>query len=510
MALHRPDVTQAERTAFNIISRAEHAYLTSGFRGDVASAALFAISQHPESLDAHRLLSLVLAQEHAIVDNYTLLSTLRESFFYLRPYLIPLLQLPPAERSAHPQIHALVRFITSCTSPLVKSLIYEHPEIMILVLEEALRIDHEDHLNVREQLVLAYLQMVGRRRRRHLVPINRDLSHVNAILNCHFSDSKWPLFDREPSTRDWYNEDLMVLRWTDMIILYHAGDDRWKSLAIAEEKICPRLFQEFMDHEFGVIFPRAGDDKVQENAGRLCYKLMGILEDWPDFMTDMHWLLRGKLNPEFMDRAAKIPRYFSEIARERKHELAGYCEQFLNKGRAELLKPNYNEALHLFSQGRRCYGDLIRPTNRFYLNGAFELVSNRALTAERMGSWNLSRHDTRETLQMKHDHWRSYERLPLLAEKMQAPALRAELAEFVQELKSHRPESEGQCAAAAKKAIAMLSVTVMMESKKGTLTEERRKEMLRVGIDDCYTSLSFGKDVLPPLPWVADEDLEWD
>jgi hypothetical protein len=113
------------------MARVEQPYFTTRFTGDIAPSALSAIKEHPESLDAHRLLALGLAHQFGVIDNPTLISAK---------------SAPSSASSPH------------YTSPMVNLSLY-HPETVILALEEALRLDHEDtygigiHPSQRKKLV---------------------------------------------------------------------------------------------------------------------------------------------------------------------------------------------------------------------------------------------------------------------------------------------------------------------------------------------------------------------
>jgi hypothetical protein len=43
-------------------------------------------------------------------------------------------------------------------------------------------------------------------------------------------------------------------------------------------------------------------------------------------------------------------------------------------------------------------------------------------------------------------------------------------------------------------------MTTLMLSKMGRLTQEKRKQLIRVGIDDMYTSVNLPLDIIHCLP----------
>jgi hypothetical protein len=386
----------------------------------------------------------------------------------------------------------------------------EFPETPIPALEEGLRIDHSDPHYSRETLLFGYLKLVGRRRCGHLLPIERDVGDVRSLLNCHFPEREFPLFRREPSTPDWYNDDLRALRWADILLGFHDSDDRWKALALSEIQICPWLLRFISENEMQAsLVPEKSKDRVQRNGVRICDKLRCCVIDWPDFMDALNLLVHGTKTDKLAADAAKLPRFLSARSRAVKRETAEFCDGLAWQARKVLGEGNYFLALQLLSVVHRFYGEMMKPTHRWYLSAPFQIVSNRALAAERLGLWNLCRHDTRETLFLRHDHWRSYERLPLICEKFEAPELREERGRWVAEMKVQKPRSDGEWAKAAARAVGLISIAAIMESKKGTLTPEKRAELARIGIDDCFTPFRFGNDIMEPLPWRAgvDQDL---
>jgi hypothetical protein len=42
----------------------------------------------------------------------------------------------------------------------------------------------------------------------------------------------------------------------------------------------------------------------------------------------------------------------------------------------------------------------------------------------------------------------------------------------------------------------------------GRLTQEKRQELIRVGIDDMYTPVNFRPDIIDCLPWISEERLD--
>jgi hypothetical protein len=236
--------------------------------------------------------------------------------------------------------------------------------------------------------------------------------------------------------------------------------------------------------------------------------LTACLFDWPDLIAEMHKMFH-RPDPDF-ERVLldESPHPTEDVLRDMKHEKATWSVELLDQGRAKLADGVYREAFSLLTTARRYLWDAMRPSQRWYLNAPFQVASNRALAAERLGMWNVCRQDTRCTLVMQPDHWKSFQRLPLIAEAFEALALRAELAEMVAEIDRRKPMSARQWRKYASVGIAMISVSAIMASRMGQLSDAKREELVRLGIEDMYTPVSSRSDVMEMLPWVDESRLE--
>jgi hypothetical protein len=386
------------------------------------------------------------------------------------------------------------------------TILTERPDIAILALEESLRIDHEDHLFARETLAFAYLKMIGRSRRKQPLPIARDLTHLDSLLNCHFPESRFPLFDRSPSTPDWYNADLMVLRWASLILSYDKDRIDFEEQAKAESETCPWVFSVLFDEIPRILqWPVSPDNHVQRNANRIVATIAACLADWPDLLLALRRALRQSGESAGGSPAMSLPTEMTPRTRAGRAALAGAAEQFLDKGRESLKARAYREAFILFSTSKRYYFGALAPSGRMYVNTPFQVCSNRAMAAERLAFWQVCRHDTRFTLALRNDHWRSYLRLALVVGQFGAAGLAQQLGRMVKEIEQNRPGSESGWRKYARRAIAMTSMSAIVAAKLGCLGEERIEELVRVGVDDMFAPVNVGGDVMECLPWVPEE-----
>ena len=501
--------SDAEIEAFQLAVAAEKCLIRRDYPSAMENVHK-ALAKYPRCVDALRVLCKLFDSLSGIPggDPDTYMCTLREAISFFRPYYHNTFETLGGRGTEAFQLRPVVRFLNTLASP---QIMRDRVDICVHALEEVLRIDHEDHTFARERLLLCYLKLIGRARRRQVCYITRTEAHVRGLIDCHFPECEFPLFDKAESSPGWYNEDLMVLRWAEIILDYHNNGEKWKELVMEENKICPWMFQCQLS-----ILPRpfvetkvSSSDYVQRNAQRIAERLASCLADWPKLIVDMHKVLRGKGNILLEERVLRTaPTTFGELCREGKSAKMTVAGQFLEQGRTALRGCRYGDAMSCFSLARACYSEIMRPGIRWYCNAPFQIVSNRALAAERLSLWTFCRCDTRFTLVMQPDHFRSYERLPIIANAFIAPELADELTRFVEDLQRNKPTTPGEWRKKAAYGIAMISIKAIMLSKMGMLTEEKKQEMIKDGIDDMYEPINTETDLLDNLPWLEEAELD--
>ena len=469
-----------------------------------------ALRKCPRSVDALRILCKLLNPSMTVPgrDPDTYMCMLRECMSFFRPYYYRNFEELGGRGTEAFQLRPVVRFLNTLASPKIMA---DRVDVCTHALEEVLRLDHEDHTFAREKLLLCYLKVLGRAHRRQVCYVQRDERHIRALIDCHFPESEFPLFDKVESTPGWYNEDLMVVRWAEIMLDYKNNGDRWKDLVKKENELCPWML-ECQLAEIPLRFlkpPKGPTDYLQRNANRIAERLAICLIDWPKLLIDMYKLIYGRTSLLLEERLRKtVPVTFPELCREGKMTKVTVAVQFLEQGRVALRTGRYPEALQCFTLARCCYAEMMRPGFRWYLNAPFQIVSNRALAAERMQLWPLCRVDTRFTLVMQPDHLKSYERLPLIASMFDAPDLAKELTTFVSDLKENKPATTGEWRKKANYAVAMISIKALMLSKMDMLTDAAREELIKDGIDDMYEPIAVDLDLLDNLPWLEESDLD--
>jgi hypothetical protein len=505
--LEHTSCPSSEIDAFKLAAVAEERHNLS-FIPDAWFHAFAALKLWPATPDAHRVLCLVLTHMPLIqhVYNETIDAILRESLFFLRRAFQKLLFDSPGQGTTNVRLRPFVRFLMSMASI---GFMVERVDLVVLALEEVLRTDHEDHMFARESLVLCYLKLIGCKRRGQPVYLERTVEQLRALIDCQFPNTMYTLFDKTDDQTS-YNEDLMVVRWAEIMISFRDQNVGWIDLVVHEHELCPWIFQYLFDEVPRAPRPSASPSEYAKlNAIRICERLLVCLHDWPDLMIEMHRKLRNDRDINFEMRLIHFaPRPRDELTRSEKHQLGALAAEFLAKGRDTLGVGSHNEAFGLLTVARQSLYKAMKPGVRWYLNGWFQVVSNRARIAQRLGYWNLCRHDTRITLFLRNDHMPSYDRLPTIAKEFKAESLQSDLEKFVAGVKHDPPTNPGQWRAAARTAVALISITAIMASMTGTLTPELLGEMERVGIEDMYTSVSVDAGVLECLSWVGEPDYE--
>ena len=234
------------------------------------------------------------------------------------------------------------------------------------------------------------------------------------------------------------------------------------------------------------------------------------LVEWPDLMIKLHNILR-KEDKKFNETTMRYAPAFSEnLGVNNKSQMGKMGFDFLNRGRKAQRSQDYFKAITLFTMSKRYFVEAMKPSQRWYLNAPFALLSNRGTCAEYCAQWALARHDTRFTLFMKPDHARSYYRLPKIAKEFHDDKLKVMLEELAKKVKNEGGKmTSDEWRLAAKRAVALISLKAIVLSRIGKLDEEKIQEMMKNGIEDMYTPCNVGADVMEPLPWLSDNDIEY-
>lgn len=237
-------------------------------------------------------------------------------------------------------------------------------------------------------------------------------------------------------------------------------------------------------------------EKIEDN-------LVLCLKEWPKFVIDLHTLIKSN-NRKFNEKINKnAPNSLSEDHQNKaQYKMIG--DMMLDQGRNFLKQNQCQQSLEMFSAAKRSCVEVEYPCHRWYKEANFAIITNRATAAFYLQKYNLCRADTRFTLLIKNDHIRTYERLPALADAFSCPQLKEIFDALYLEVQNPNADFK----ASAKKAIGLLSVSSIIYSRLGELTDELMNELIEIGIDDCFTSVNVNPAIHPILPWLKNVDLE--
>jgi hypothetical protein len=486
--MHNSELYTADQIrAFTYAHKAEALYHAHSVP-EATTLCYDAIRLDPQCLDAFRVLSRCMFINPQ-VDCDTIIGICREVLGYVRRLkVIRLLRENPGRATEVLELRPYIRAMHDMASCAVLS---GNSDVALLAYEEILRSDYEDFCFVRELLMIQYIRTIGRALRNEVVFVERTVDHLNSLFDAILGGR--PLWDGQ--------RDASARRWGNLVLAYMRGE-AWEPLAQAENKESPWVARMMFDETSKIPSDKDPD------AARFAKSLVFGLRDWPDFVKRLHSLLR-RPSQDFDSKAdAAAPAVAHDLAWENKLENANMSGAFLEQGRQKHREKSYNDAITMLTLAKRSIVEAMRPSQRWYTNANFAIVSNRASCAEGCGHWWLCRVDTRMTLIMAPNHVRSYERLPRIADALHANDLKIELIEFVKTVKAVPDRPIGEWRRLARAAIALISIPAIMHSRMGTLTQELREELIEIGIEDIYTPVNVELDVLPPLPWLTEDDFE--
>lgn len=496
--INSKEYTNDQILAFTLANKADMMLESSaGIINTLAFAIDFAFrsfKMDPLCVDALRVMSKLMlkipqADHDTIICCYReILSTFRELIYN------NILFENPGDAIHQYKLLSYIRLLKDIAGAAITS---EKNEVAVFAYEEILKADNLDYYSARLYLILSYIKIIGRIKRTGSASVIRTEEHLQKLVEAVLPHSSGKLFEGD--------SDTIVYRWLQMLLAYQKKDnDLLYKLAKIEEEKVPSLIKYLFD-ETKLQFLQ-GSSEVKQFSEPLHFALI----EWPDFIIELHNFLR-KEDKKFNQMITRfVPAYSDSSSANFKIQMGKMGFDFLERGRNAQRTGNYIKAITLFTMSKRYFVESMKPCQRWYLNAPFALASNRGTCAENCKQWALARHDTRFTLLMKPDHIRSYERLPKIAAEFNALELQEMLFELLKYVKSDvRGRSMNEWRQLAKKAVALTSIQAIVLSRIGKLDEKKINELMAVGIDNMYTSCNVGGDVLPPLPWLTDDDVEY-
>lgn len=497
------ELDPAKERAFTIANKVASAIESNNY-ADASKMAYQAYQLDPLCVDAWRSMVKILNE---VSDGDTIITATRELLYFSR-------------RFYQEEFHQVGMFYSISTTRPYMRILTDLAEIATVSLqldlatycyEEMVRLNHRDNTGARDPLLCCYVKLIGRARRfpNSTKPI-RTIKQARQLINCVFDDENnsdhCPLFDK----------DNLCVRWAELCFLY-AEKGNWKKVARREYQKNDIIFQLIFDEIRNEDIPAARPDMPPDSflAGSKSDDVRArggwikeALFDWPDFVIELYRLIRGKVTPAFEKKvrtSAPVPE--NELRPEFKAQMAKLGEDFLQKGRDTLKDRKFEQSIQNFTLAKRSYFEASQPSRRWYLHAPFAIVSNRATAAYFMKKWNFLRTDLRFTLKMKPDHEKSYSKLPKLADAYKAKQLYDEFKQIAEMVEKKEVQGEEQWKNLADRVIGLTSMTALAFAAANKLTDEMKEELIRVGIEDCYTTANVDL-VHPILPWLTPDDLE--
>jgi hypothetical protein len=345
-------------------------------------------------------------------------------------------------------------------------------------------------MNQREVLPLNYITIIGQNRDTDAGLIKRTWAQLEAWSHRPLPGASRPLLDSKSSWGE---------RWLRVFMAYESDSQLWTKLLKMEVQHDPQFMLFFWE--------RAEDVRVRfaRRIFRRAEALRAACEVFPEIYGKIHDYDLGH-DPEFNRTVDKVPN--PGLSRASKVKCAKLGFHYLEEAREKLRVRDYGGSFYMFVLGKRQFVDIVKPSDRWYMNGPWNMASNRATAGDALEAWPAALYDTRFTLLLTPDHVRSYERLPKIAAAFFASELEIKLRDLVVEVKRKPKRPMGEWRKLAARAIGLLSIPAVIYSRIGKLTEEKIQELIRVGIDDMYEPISVGPDVIETPSWLKDEDLE--
>ena len=349
--------------------------------------------------------------------------------------------------------------------------------------EEALRFDCDNDFAA-EHLAISYIKVIGMKRNGiHPLP-NRDIHHLMALLDRYDEVLNDEVKYCAKLVISYFDRNSQIKNWTDIFL------------------------------EFNQKFPTSIAFIFEEENGKSQYPLIIAFSEWIDLVVDMHQLLYGNSEQFYKKILEKNRAQETYRNRQGRQVAAKVASTYLEKARDCLHNQNYLDVVNNCSLSKRMFHDANYPSERWYLNSPFAVISNRSISAMHMNLWLVACHDLRFTLAMNPKHAKSLILmrnvalnfgLDSLAQKMN------EISEKVSQFLSNSDSENGRITDSewlemSKKAIAYLSLEAFVLEKQGKLDDEKLSHLMKVGIENFYCDIPCSTNLLDSLPWLNDQD----
>lgn len=488
-------MTENERTAYTIANKADVAvqYHKEEQIEEARKMAMHSLKLDPFCTDGMR----VLCKAIPILELTAQIHALREVLRFIRPQFEPYAKRDPGEFYMLVQTRQYLRVVFDIADSSQQLGYYEDA---CWGYEEMLRLNHNDNKQVSGRLLPMYITVMGLNK----YSPTRNMTHIKSLMAANLTGH--PL----------YEENDVAIRWAKIFIAWYERKD-WQSLAKAEYSRCQwgfrQIFQEIETIPRAVPKPgeipfTAGDYIIgsdQDDARRVAPHFEIAFSQWPEFVNDLHRCIRGKPVPKTPDRSKNV----RDEMRKMGAQTAIIAKRMLDKARESLRMNNIEDALNTLCISKQCYEDAAKAMGkRWYEIAEFAVASNRATCAEYVGDFNLCRYDSRFTLVMKHDHERTYQRIPKIAKMFESTQVIERANALLTRIGKGVKHTQAEWKEFAKEGVMLLGMAALTLGRVGKLTPEKAAELAEIGINDSFTSVNWPGSVHPHLPWLKDGDIQ--
>ncbi|OHT04078.1 TPR Domain containing protein [Tritrichomonas foetus] len=387
-------------------------------------------------------------------------------------------------------------------------------ELAIYCYEELIRLNHRDNTGARSPLMAAYIEVLGRKRNNPTYQFQRTFQVVDQFLSAKLDTS-----DNTNVFGD--DRDDVNVRYFDLVSAFYHKSRNLTNLIKKENQRNSKMVDcvlrdkkiEINDPEVAGMFNQfVYGNKNDEVYVHGAY-LVTAMQEWPDLLANMMSVVRKLPKSRILEDTLRQLSYNHKdtinINSLLNQKLIKEGNEKLELGRKLMTNKDILKAYLAFSEAKAKFETVAMNTRtRWYQHAPFAIVSNRCTCAVILKEWNIARIDARFTLEMKPDHQRTYEKLPLIAEAFGAPRIKAQLELNLKKIAEGTVKTENQWKQLAQYSSVAISLTSLILSKNRSLTEEMLQEMLKRGIDDMYTPVNLKPDMFPMLPWVPRDSLE--
>ncbi|KAK8896694.1 hypothetical protein M9Y10_014609 [Tritrichomonas musculus] len=376
----------------------------------------------------------------------------------------------------------------------------DNPILSMQCYEEVLRFDFHNKFAA-NNLVVSYIKVIGMRKRGICHQPKRTMWHLKILLDLYDS-----LLDEEVKfcgklvLSYFFRAEINLNKNNDFFSMDLNTDVNGD---IYDDRVCWEGLDEWSEiaKEFNKNYPKAVSFIFMEKSGKSDFPLIPAFQEWLDLVVDMHEILRGKSESFYKYIHEKNKANEAFRSRTGKRVMAKAGNEHLEKARVSLRERNYIDTVNECTLAKRMFSEANYPSNKWYLNSPFPIVSNRAVACFHLELWMVVLHDIRFTLMMNPRHQKSYVLMKKVALIYGCDLLAQKMDNVIQKVVCNElNEKEWNCI--SKRAIALLSLEAFALSKDGELNEQNIEHLMKVGIEDCFRELPCSTNLVPQLPWI--------